>query len=292
MLKKWEKFEKLINRILEKLKLFLVATFFKVVPPKVIEKYKQGKTWLVTNSNEKIQQVITWSKKQHELKDQRKEALKKKLEETKTFITKTVEEVKKLKEWRPRVPKKQDLIDLWNFLTKLPSYGWKLLWFVSDEKKPFVAMALAVLVPGFIAIGVLSFNLLQEAGYLREPASVMREYKRIRPDYYHQYSRTMKIHSINFPVYVESARGARMLRMDLTLTTSNKYTRNYLNKNYHLVQDRLNSRLEPMIPTFPIEEEGKEIIKGKVMEEIDALIKELKIDGKVQSVHIHSILAG
>ena len=160
------------------------------------------------------------------------------------------------------------------------------------SKKPFVAAALLIFIPGIVVIGSLTFNLLQETGVIRKPASTAKVYKRIRPKYYHQYSRTMKIHSINFPVYVESVRGARMLRMDLTLTTSNKYTRNYLYKNYHLVQDRLNSRLEPMVPTFPIEEEGKEIIKDKVMEEIDNLIKELKIEGRVQSVHIHSILSG
>jgi flagellar basal body-associated protein FliL len=292
MLKKWEKLEELINRILEKLKLFMVATFFKVVPPKVFEKYKQGQTWLITKSTEKVQQVIAWGKKQHELKDQRKEAFKKKVEATKAFFQQVAAKLKELKQWRPRIPKKQDFIDFWNFIKSLPSYGWKLLWFVSEEKKPFVATALAVLIPGFLIIGGLSLYLLKKSGYFRGPAAVVREYKKIRPDYYHQYARTMKIHSINFPVYVESVRGARMLRMDLTLTTSNKYTRNYLNKNYHLVQDRLNSRLEPMIPTFPIEEEGKKIIKAKVQEEIDKLIKELKIDGEVQSVHIHSILSG
>lgn len=292
MLSKWEKIEKLINKILEKFRAFLIATYFKVLPPVVLKKYQLAKAWIIKKITDSIQRTRSFVEAQKSLKEQRKELLQKKIAKTKEIFQNIVLKLKSIKNWKPKPPTKQDFKDLWQAIKQLPKLFWKALWFVKEDQKPFVATALAILVPGIIVIGFLSVGLLKDAGYFREPAAVVREYKKIRPEYYHQYDRVMKIHSVNFPVYVESVRGARMVRMDLTLTTTNKYTRNYLNNNYHLVQDRLNSRLEPMIPEFPIEEEGKKIIKDKVKEEIDSLIKELKIDGAVQAIHIHSILSG
>lgn len=292
MLEKWEKLEKLINVLLERLRAFLIATYFKVIPAKAIDKYKQAKAWLIQKIIETIQKTKTWLQAQKDLKQQRKDFIKQKIQLAKETAQKLKEQVKALKSWRPRPPTKQDFKELWQAIKDFPPQLWRLLWFVEADKRPYVATAIVILGSGLMVISILSIHHLKQSGYFREPAAVVREYKKVRPEYYHQYDRTMKIHSVNFPVYIESARGAKMVRMDLTLTTNNKYTRNYLNKNYHMVQDRLNSRLEPMIPDFPIEEEGKEIIKSKVKEEIDSLIKELKIDGRVQSIHIHSILAG
>ena len=118
MLEKWEKLEKLFNTLIEKLKLFIITTFFKIVPVKIIEKYKLTKKWLFTKSNEKFQQIITWKENQKELNQQRKESLKKRLEDLKAYMKNKKEDLKKLKKWRPRIPKKQDFIDFLEIFKK------------------------------------------------------------------------------------------------------------------------------------------------------------------------------
>ena len=80
--------------------------------------------------------------------------------------------------------------------------------------------------------------------------------------------------------------------MDFTLVASNRYIKEYFYENIHLVKDRLNSSVHPIIPEFPLEQEGKQIIKDKIRLEVNKLIKDLRIKGHIDKVHIHSILAG
>lgn len=292
MLKKWEKIEEVLNVLLGKVKLFFISLFFKIIPKKWIELFKLYKAKLIEYAKAQITKTIAWYQTQKDQKEERKEKFKQFMARSKEEFAQIAAKIKSLKEVKPRIPTKADFKIMWAAIKEFPTYFWKVFWFVKEDQRTFAITVVAILLPGLLLLGYMSKELMYKSGFLREPAAVIREFQDPRPKYYHQYDRTMKVHSVNFPVYVESVRGARMLRMDLTVTTSNKYTRNYLHGHFHLVQDRLNSRLEPMVPEFPIEEEGKKIIKAKVREELDSLIKELKIDGKVQSVHIHSILSG
>ena len=80
--------------------------------------------------------------------------------------------------------------------------------------------------------------------------------------------------------------------MDFTIVASNRYIKSYFwdNRNNHLILDRLNSRIRPMEILFPLESEGKIVIRDKVREEINILIKELGIDGEIEDVYIHNII--
>ena len=59
-----------------------------------------------------------------------------------------------------------------------------------------------------------------------------------------------------------------------------------------MIRDRLNSSLQAVVPNFPLEPEGKKIIKEKIRREVNHLIEDLKIEGRVDEVFIHSILNG
>ena len=93
------------------------------------------------------------------------------------------------------------------------------------------------------------------------------------------------------PIYVESAKDIHSLIMDFTMESSNRYIKKFFDKNTHYLQDRLNSTIEPIVPTFPLEQEGKQIIKEKLKQESNQLIKDFKIKGKIEKIYLHSMMA-
>lgn len=102
------------------------------------------------------------------------------------------------------------------------------------------------------------------------------------------------LRNVHIPIYIENRNGMRNLQIDVSLKTNNRYTARYFYKpeNEILIRDRLNSSLQAVVPNFPLEPEGKKIIKEKILIEMNLLINDLKIEGRVDDVFIHSILNG
>jgi hypothetical protein len=184
-----------------------------------------------------------------------------------------------------------------SFISKLQSSD-NIFVILYQKIGPQNVRALSIL----LFIGVLSLSqiytkskkILISTGVVRAPASTPKAkvYPKTRPAYYKRNERQLYIRDLRFPVYVESKSSSKSLTMDITVITSNKYTRAYLNENHFIVKDAFNSRIEPIIPSFPLEAEGKIILKTKIEKELNKLIKKYKIDGKVENVHIHAITAG
>ena len=112
-----------------------------------------------------------------------------------------------------------------------------------------------------------------------------------RSIHYHPEARQLKLEGLRFPVYTKKdLKNPRPMRIDLTITASNKYTRNYLDENGHLARHKLLMEVLPISSEFLLHEEGKAILRKKIQEELNELIRELKIEGHIENVSIHSIL--
>ena len=94
------------------------------------------------------------------------------------------------------------------------------------------------------------------------------------------------------PVYTADSSFRRVV-MDLRVSSYDKHLKAYFGEeeNIPLLYDRLNTKLAPIALEFPLEEEGKRIIKDKVLWEINELVKELGIKGQIEEVYIDYILA-
>lgn len=114
----------------------------------------------------------------------------------------------------------------------------------------------------------------------------------LRKDYYQQDDRQLLVSEITIPIYVGKGNAPRTLILDITLKTSNRYLKSYFYENDYLLKDRLNRTIEPVIPTLPLEEEGKRIIKEKIIFELNQLIKDRKIQGHIEDVYFHNIING
>jgi len=157
-----------------------------------------------------------------------------------------------------------------------------------------VVVGTTVISLGSLGVYTSSKNISEKKAAAREPASKVEEATAIskRAHYYKQQEKEFRILNQFMPLYVKSSKKTRSIRVDFTFVSSNRYIKEYFQKNIFLIKDKLNSTLEPIVPSFPLEKEGQKILKDKIRSELNILIKDRKIKGTIKEVHIHSILAG
>lgn len=124
----------------------------------------------------------------------------------------------------------------------------------------------------------------------RSPASV-EEITYDRPAYYKKDSRHVLFTNIRLPVYIGGVNDLRSVDIDFNVTVSNRMSRIFLEKYEFQLRDYLILHIEPLVAHFPLEEEGREILKKKLWLEIDNFLKEHEIEGHVEEVKVTYVLA-
>jgi len=124
----------------------------------------------------------------------------------------------------------------------------------------------------------------------REPASVEVELPG-RPGYYKQNRRHFEVTNLRLPVYVAEVNEIRSVDIDFVALVSNRNSRKLLEKFEFQLRDHLTLELEPIIATFPLQEEGKEMIKEKLKAEIEIFMKDRHFEGHIDELKITYILA-
>ncbi len=123
----------------------------------------------------------------------------------------------------------------------------------------------------------------------RSPASVEVDYE--RPDYYKKETRFVTITSIRLPVYYPEVNETKTVDIDMTATLSNRMSRMQVDKLEMQFRDHLISHLELIKADFSLTEEGKEIMRQKLLAELNDFMKEREIEGQVTEVKITYLLA-
>lgn len=123
----------------------------------------------------------------------------------------------------------------------------------------------------------------------RAPASVEVAYE--RPEYYKEQNRQLIFTNVRLPVYIPQVNELRSVDIDFSLTLSNRESRANLSKKEFELRDHLILEMEPVIASFPLEEEGKSVIKEKIFREVNIFMQDHKIEGEVSEVEITYILA-
>ena len=112
-----------------------------------------------------------------------------------------------------------------------------------------------------------------------------------RPAYYRLAERTYQFQNVDFQLFEEDLKRNHQVYIDFTVISSNRNIILFLKDNEMMVRDRLSTNVEPILPRLPVEEEGKRIIKDKIRDEINELLKEKEIEGKVLEVYLDFSLA-
>jgi hypothetical protein len=152
---------------------------------------------------------------------------------------------------------------------------------------------------GFTAASLLSAismfssgqRLMNQSDQSRNPASVEEEITYDRPDYYKKQTRHLDMANIRLPIYFANVNEIKSVDVDFTATLSNRLSRMQLEKLEFQLRDHLILNIEPMISSFPLEEEGKGILREKLIMEINDFMKAQGLEGQVKDLKITYILA-
>lgn len=120
------------------------------------------------------------------------------------------------------------------------------------------------------------------------PASV--EVYPEKPAYFLKKEKTMAVLNIAIPVFVEDINAIKTITIDFSVTTSTRFARLYLEENEDKLKDHFFTTTEPILSSFPLEKEGKDVLKEKIRDELDIFLKQEKVEGEVTDVHLLYIL--
>ena len=126
---------------------------------------------------------------------------------------------------------------------------------------------------------------------LRSPASIEEEIHYERPAYYKKQTKHFSVTNLRLPVYVAKVNEIRSVDLDFIATVTNRYSRIFLEKNEFQLRDHLILQLEPSIASFPLKEEGKTIIREKLLSEINDFLRLNEVEGEVVELKITYVLA-
>ena len=148
---------------------------------------------------------------------------------------------------------------------------------------------------GMVVIGMALVTIYYQSQKIGEKLSLKKrggELVRLPVERASYEDKSFPVTDVIIPAYTKTS-SFRKIVVDFLLVPSHSGIRNYFwsDRNIHLIYDRLNSTLAPMVLEFPLEEEGKNVLKEKVQREINQLAEELGIEGKIKKVHIERIFA-
>lgn len=146
----------------------------------------------------------------------------------------------------------------------------------------------------FLAVVNMIFSsqrLIQQHSIGRVPASTEEEVPYERPDYYKQETRHLTITNFRLPVYAAEVNELKSVDIDFMATMSNRNIKRFLEINEFQLRDHFINHFEPLIATFPLEEEGKEVICEKLRLELNEFLRIHNQEGEVESLRITYILA-
>ena len=143
-----------------------------------------------------------------------------------------------------------------------------------------------------IGIGFSGHKLMHgQSESSRSPASATEEVLYQRPEYYKKQTRFLELTNLRLPVYVANVNEIKSVDIDFNATMTNRNSRMFLEKHEFHLRDHLILQMEPSVASFPLEEEGKEIIRKKLLNEINDFLKINEVDGEVLELKITYVLA-
>jgi flagellar basal body-associated protein FliL len=111
-----------------------------------------------------------------------------------------------------------------------------------------------------------------------------------RPKYFLQIEKLVKFQNLNLQLFLEDTRRNRQVWVDFNALSTNRNAALFLKDHEVEVRDYLNMNVEPVIPQLPIEEEGRQIIKDKVRDELNEFLKNNGIEGKILEIYIDYLM--
>ncbi len=156
----------------------------------------------------------------------------------------------------------------------------------------FMLLASATFASVLAVVGITlsSQRILERVFPGRAPASVEEADPYDRPEYYKRETRIANYNNLKIPVYVQGVEAMRALVIDFSVTASNRSTKKWIERYEFEVRDHLVMHLEPVLPEFPLTNEGRAMLAEKLRDELNEFLRQNQVEGHVEAVHIVYVL--
>lgn len=164
-------------------------------------------------------------------------------------------------------------------------------WAAGLKPAHFVVLFVFTTASVFSLMGIVvqSQKMLATEQASRAPASAEESYT--RPAYHKLNERELSFNNVKIPVYVTGVNELRALIIDFSVITSNRATKKWLEKHEFQMRDHLIQTLEPVLPSFPMTDEGRTMVSDKLRSELNAFIALHDVEGEIKEARLVYILA-
>lgn len=185
---------------------------------------------------------------------------------------------------------------------KIKKSTFKVFQLINSKLKKMIislrAKPLGSIVASCILILISSFFIFKQTNQLmlksglRSPASNPQLPQAVRPNYYKNDEKQLTILNVIMPIIIEDVKSMKSVKLDITIQATNRTSILFLQKRSDILMDYLHTKIEPIVPQFPLTQEGKDIILERIKMKINALLEEHKMHGRINHVYIGNILGG
>jgi hypothetical protein len=284
MFEKFGKIEEKINALIQRVVDFIIMILSKIIP----QKYRDLAKAIFQKFNKRIQKF------QNKLSKYIDKSIEK-FKEKKQAASVKAQKIKQLQ----YIEIGKDLVSPGGAKSKVSFIGKLFKRGFDGIEKKASNFGPAQLTMAFVATVVITFGLISVVSGTkkivemenpdRAPASV-QEYK-YSPKYRLFVKRTMKVMNVKIPIYRESVKEVRSVTVDFTVRTTTRFAKKYLEHYETQLKDYFFTHTEPVISSFPIEKEGKEVFKEKIAIDLNNFLKENNVEGEVEEVGVSFIIA-
>ncbi len=290
MLDKLEKIEEKINeglgKVFKKLSSLLLRFFSAIIPKFIKNFYLKVKNNALSTKKASLKITQTkWESAKVFITD-KKTRFFKKIDDIQNFPVKEkgIEKALEFKTFLIETSPQQHKENLKLLIKKiLERVKTKLSFVKSNYFKIGTGLALLSLL-GFYAVYLGSNNIFQTEFPSRKIASV-QEYD-YRPDYRFYENKVLRIQNVKVPIFVEEIGDIDSITIDFSLRVSTKFAKYYLEEYEYRLKDYFFTSVEPVSSDFPIQDEGKEVLKEAIQDEINNFLYDNNVEGEVLEVNI------
>lgn len=283
---KLEKLEEIINVFLMAIWTAIISFVHGLIPQKFFDSISSFKS-----------KIKDWKIKKFEQFTKLLNDLKSKSITSKTFLINQIDSIQKypikekfqvhltiLKEYLLNTPLKTHVLWVSKRFNKYSTSFWKAVDKVGRQQLGLALTAMLMIVVGILSIYDSSRDIYNNEYRTRAPASV-QQYDD-KPDYKMYKRKTAVIFKIQVPIYREKLKQVRNITIDFTIRTSTRFAKQYMEFHAQKLKDYFFTSVEPVTSSFPLEEEGKIVLKEKIQYELNNFLMNENVEGVVEDISI------
>ena len=124
---------------------------------------------------------------------------------------------------------------------------------------------------------------------MRTPASVVTSFHE-KKEYHNLAKKMVKIGNIKVPTLVEHTNAINNITIDFNIVSDNRFISLFIENHTEEVKDYIIMGFKPILSSFVIKEEGKEVIKSRIHTLLDNYLMAKGIEGSIDDVQIEYII--